>query len=171
MKRAALLLLVVACSKKAPPPPAPTVAEAAPAPACDVTVETRTADFAVVQGPRDAGIEDATNLAMPISGHRIAVLKVGATGAESCEGAKPAVNREIEDPSATDDVVVYDEETTPLRRGEDGCEQAGPVAHRWHAVDTRTKKEWVFGGDVTVTVEPKQIVAKKAGCTEIRYSR
>jgi hypothetical protein len=117
--------------------------KSAPSP-CDVAVETRTA---------------------------VAVPKVGATETESCEGGRPAVHRQIEDLHVEDDVAVYDEETTPLRPSEDGCEQAGPPQHVWHAVDTKTKKEWLFRADVSITVEPKAIVAKKAGCNEIRYSR
>ena len=93
-------------------------------------------------------------------------IVAGVTDPANCDG-----HRQIEDRRTVDGVVVYDEETTPLRRGEDGCEQAGPPEHRWHAVDTRTKKEWIFAADLDVRVEPKEIVAKKAGCTEIRYSR
>lgn len=124
--------------------------------------------------PRVTPHPDPTNLVTPVSGNRLAVLRVGVTGAEFCEGGKPAVNRWIEQPAVKDDVIVYDEETTPLRPGEEGCEQAAPPSHRWHAVDTRTKKEWVVGGDVTITVEANAhgaIVVKKAGCDEIRYSR
>lgn len=121
--------------------------------------------------PRVTPHPDPTNLIAPVSGDRLAVLRVGVTGADFCEGKADAVNRFIEQPSIKDDVIVYDEENTPLRHAEDGCEQAGPPTHRWHAVDTKTKKEWVFRGDVTVTVSPKEIVAKKAGCSEIRYSR
>jgi hypothetical protein len=112
-----------------------------------------------------------TNLITPVSGKRLAVLRVGLTGADLCEGTKEPVHRIVSDPSVTDEVIVYDEEVTPLRQGEDGCEQAGPPTHRWHAVDTRTRKEWLFRGDVTVAVEGREIVAKKAGCKEIRYSR
>lgn len=124
--------------------------------------------------PRVTPHPDPTSLIAPVSGKRLAVLRVGATGADFCEGGHDAVNRSVDQPSIKDDVLVYDEETTPLRPGEDGCEQAGPPVHRWHAVDTRTKKEWVVRGDVTVTVEANPngaIVAKKAGCDEIRYSR
>ena len=152
MKRLALLLLV-ACSKKTPSPAPSPVVEAGPSlpapPTCDVQVETRNADVA----------------AIPTAGVAPSVAP-SVTGADACD-----VHRQIEDRTMTDGVVVYDEETTPLRRGEDGCEQAGPPTHRWHAVDTRTKKEWVFAADLDVRVEPKEIVAKKAGCTEIRYIR
>lgn len=121
--------------------------------------------------PRVTPHPDPTNLVAPLSGNRLVVLRVGVTGADFCEGKTDAVNRFVNDPKIEDEVVVYDEETTPLRHAEDGCEQAGPPTHRWHAVDTRTKKEWVFHGDVDVKVEPKEIAAKKAGCAEIRYSR
>jgi hypothetical protein len=114
---------------------------------------------------------DPTNLIAPLSGDRIAVLRVGTTGSDFCEGQAGAVSRAVNEPSIKEEVIVYDEETTPLRHAEDGCELAGPPVHTWHAVDTRTKKEWVFRGDVTVTVSAKEIAAKKAGCDEIRYSR
>jgi hypothetical protein len=121
--------------------------------------------------PRVTPHTDPTNLITPVSEGRLAVLRVGVTGSDFCEGKTDAVNRFMNEPSVKDDVIVYDEETTPLRHAEDGCEQAGASTHRWHAVDTRTKKEWVFRGDVVVTVEGSEIVAKKAGCNEIRYSR
>lgn len=121
--------------------------------------------------PRVTPHPDPTNLLAPVRGDRLAVLRVGTTGSDFCEGKKDAVSRSVSEPSIKDEVIVYDEETTPLRHADDGCEQAGDPTHRWHAVDTRTKREWIFAGDVTLTVEPKEIVAKKAGCTEIRYSR
>lgn len=121
--------------------------------------------------PRVTPHNDPTNLIAPVSGNRLAVLRVGVTGSDFCEGQAGAVNRFVNEPSVKDDVIVYDEEVTPLRHAEDGCEQAAPPTHRWHAVDTRTKKEWIFRGDVTVTVEARGIAAKKAGCDEIRYSR
>lgn len=121
--------------------------------------------------PRVTPHTDPTSLVSPVSANRLAVLRVGVTGSEICEGQAGAVNRFVNEPSVKDDVIVFDEEVTPLRHVEDGCEQAGPSSHRWHAVDTRTKKEWIFRGDVVVTVEAREIVAKKAGCDEIRYSR
>jgi hypothetical protein len=121
--------------------------------------------------PRMTLHTDPTNLVTPVSGGRLAVLRVGVTGTDFCDGPAEAVNRLVLDQSVKDDVIVYDEETTPLRRADDGCEQAAPPTHRWHAVDTRTKKEWVFRGDVHVEVDARAIVAKKAGCAEIRYSR
>jgi hypothetical protein len=121
--------------------------------------------------PRVTPHPDPTSLVTPVSGDRLAVVRVGLTGADLCEGKKDPLNRFVSEPSVEDDVVVYDEELTPLRAAEDGCEQAGPPTHRWHAVDTRTRKEWVFRGDVTVAVEGRKIVVKKAGCSEIRYIR
>jgi hypothetical protein len=113
-----------------------------------------------------------TNVITPVSGERLAVIRVGLTGAEICEGQPNPVNRLVTIDRLKDEVVVFDEEVTPLRRAPDGCDQAGPPVRSWHVVDTRSKKEWVFRGDVVdVAVEPKEIVAKKAGCSEIRYSR